>query len=143
MFELSIYSGHNGLDISNFRRKITENGKMKWAENQIKKWTMVRNTDILNGIKHLLWSPFNIMGLIISKLAQAAPVPCPKTVTDDGLPPNAAMLSLIQIKAAVWSTKPKFVFTDELASVLVFKKPVNKGIHHETKEFIQSELIFM
>lgn len=49
----------------------------------------------------LLSSPFTIMGLIISKLAHAAPVPCPKTVTADGFPPKAAMLSLIQINAAV------------------------------------------
>lgn len=40
-------------------------------------------------------------GAIIRKFVQAAPVPCPITVTAFGLPPNACMLFLIHSKAAI------------------------------------------
>jgi len=60
-------------------------------------------------------------GAIIRKFAQAAPVPCPITVTAFGLPPNACMLFLIHSKAAIWSNRPKLLAG--MSPPLDFKNP--------------------
>lgn len=54
----------------------------------------------------MLIKPFPALD-INTKLANAAPVSCPTIVTLDGSPPNAAILSRVQCKAANISISPR------------------------------------
>lgn len=56
------------------------------------------------------------------KLARAAPVPWPMTVTLSGSPPKAGRFSRNQCNPATKSIRPKLPCADPLAPV--FKKPV-------------------
>ncbi|MEY9484405.1 hypothetical protein RKD26_000199 [Streptomyces calvus] len=46
-------------------------------------------------------------GMVIRAVTEIAPADCPKTVTLSGSPPNAAMFSRTQRRAAIWSSSPR------------------------------------
>lgn len=62
------------------------------------------------------------------KLMQAAPVPWPKMVMLSGSPPNAAMFSLSQCSAAIWSIRPQLVMDLFSGCSFVFRKPVKSKV---------------
>lgn len=61
------------------------------------------NKDQFNRVKTI---PSGTARDVSRKWTQAAPVPCPISVTFVGSPPNTATFSLIQCSAAIWSIRP-------------------------------------
>ena len=60
---------------------------------------------------------------VMRKWTQAAPVPCPISVTLRGSPPKLAIFSWTQWRAAIWSKIPRLEGCRLLPSVLALRKP--------------------